>query len=106
MPLFGEKRFEMDENGRTCLHYAVWGGSLQVMRYLVEWCEFDLGLTTAVSCAYLIYHTYSGKIDTMINSLFMYLHTHNQHMHTKCMRHHYAPMYVRSLSHYNSRPLH
>ena len=54
MPLFQEKGFEMDENGRTCLHYAVWGGSPRVMRYLVEWCGFDLGLRTAVSFAYLI----------------------------------------------------
>ena len=43
MPLFGEKKDEMDENGRTCLHYAVWGGSLPVMRYLVDCCDFDLG---------------------------------------------------------------
>ena len=54
MPLFEDRRFEMDENGRTCLHYAVWGGSLKVMRYLVDWCRFDLGLRTAVSCTYLV----------------------------------------------------
>ena len=90
MPLFRDREFEMDENGRTCLHYAVWGGSLQVMKYLMDCCEFDLGLKTTVSCAYFIYYTYSGKINTM----FMYLHTHNQHMHTQYMRHHYAPMYV------------
>ena len=72
MPLFGDRRFEMDENGRTCFHYAVWGGSLKVMRYLVDWCNFDPGLRTAVSCncAYLAYYTC---------------------MHTQCMRHHYVP---------------
>ena len=82
MPLFQEKGFEMDENGRTCLHYAVWGGSPRVMRYLVEWCGFDLELRTAVSFAYLIYHTYSGKIDTMIHTLFVYLHTEPTHAYT------------------------
>ena len=61
MPLFGDRKYEMDENGRTCLHYAVWGGSVPVMRYLVDWCRFDLELRTAVSWAYLVYYTYSGK---------------------------------------------
>ena len=42
--------FEMDENGATCLHYAVLGGSLPVMRYLVDQCGFDLSLRTTVSC--------------------------------------------------------
>ena len=42
--------FEMDGNGATCLHYAVGGGSLPVMRYLVDQCGFDLSLKTAVSC--------------------------------------------------------
>ena len=42
--------FEMDDNGATCLHYAVVGGSLSVMRYLVDQCGFDLSLWTAVSC--------------------------------------------------------
>ena len=42
--------FEVDEDGRTCLHYAVLGGSLPVMRYLVDQCGFDLSLRTGVSC--------------------------------------------------------
>ena len=42
--------FEMDENGATCLHNAVFGGNLPVMRYLVDQCGFDLSLRTAVSC--------------------------------------------------------
>ena len=28
----------------TCLHYAVWGGSLPVIRYLMYQCGFDLSL--------------------------------------------------------------
>ena len=39
----------MTENGLTCLHCAVGGGSIPVMRYLVDQCGFDLGLRTAVS---------------------------------------------------------
>ena len=39
----------MDAYGRTCLHCAVGGGSIPVMRYLVDQCGFDLGLRTAVS---------------------------------------------------------
>ena len=41
--------FEVDGGGRTCLHCAVLGGSLPVMRYLVDQCGFDLNLRTAVS---------------------------------------------------------
>ena len=41
--------FEVDKHGRTCLHYAVLGGSLPVLRYLVDQCGFDLSLRTAVS---------------------------------------------------------
>ena len=50
MPHFRDRKFELDEYGRTCLHYAVEGGSLPVMRYLVDQCGFDLSLRTAVSC--------------------------------------------------------
>ena len=77
MHVFRDRKFEMDENGRTCLHYAVWGGSLKVMRYLVDWCRFDLGLRTAVSCAYLVYYTCSGKIESMIKHN-VYVCTHTQ----------------------------
>ena len=50
LPLFGERMFEVDEDSKTCLHYAVEGGSLSVMRYLVDRSGFDLSLRTAVSC--------------------------------------------------------
>ena len=39
----------MNENGWTCLHYAVWGGSVPMVRYLVDQGGFDLGLRDAVS---------------------------------------------------------
>ena len=41
----------MDEQGWTCLHYAVWGGSVPLVKYLVDQCGFDLGLRAAVSCS-------------------------------------------------------
>ena len=56
MPLFGDRRFEVDEDGWTCLHYAVRGGSVPVVRYLMDQCGFDLGLRTAVS--YGVVRTY------------------------------------------------
>ena len=34
LPLFGDRKFEVDEFGMTCLHYAVGFGSLSVMRYI------------------------------------------------------------------------
>ena len=41
--------FEVDENGATGLHYAVLGGSLPVMRYLVDQRGFVLSLRDVVS---------------------------------------------------------
>ena len=46
----------MDKDGWTCLHFAVWGGSVPMVRYLVDQCGFDLGLRTAVS--YGVVHAY------------------------------------------------
>ena len=39
----------MDTYGWTCVHFAVGGGSVPVVRYLVDQCGFDLGLRDAVS---------------------------------------------------------
>ena len=52
--------FGVIEDGWTCLHFAVLGGSLPVMRYLVDQCGFDLSLRTVVSCRviHLIVHSY------------------------------------------------
>ena len=49
MRLFGDRKFGADKNGLTCLHWAVLGGSLTVVRYLVDKCEPDLGSKTKVS---------------------------------------------------------
>ena len=61
MPLFGERMFEVNEHGATCLHYAVAGGSLPVMRYLVDQCGFDFSLRAAVSCG-VVYMTLSTHV--------------------------------------------
>ena len=59
LPLFGERMFEMDEDGWTCLHCAVLSGSLPVMRYLMDQCGFDLSLRAAVSSrvVHLVVHS-------------------------------------------------
>ena len=46
--------FEVDEENMTCLHCAAVGGSLPVMRYLVDQCGFDLSLRIAVSCRVIL----------------------------------------------------
>ena len=56
MPFFGVTRFAVDEGGWTCLHFAVGGGSVPVVKYLVDQCGFDLGLRAAVS--YGVVRTY------------------------------------------------
>ena len=44
-----EKMFDMNENGVICLHCAVVGGTLPVMKYLVDQYEIDLSLRSTVS---------------------------------------------------------
>ena len=51
----------MDDHGWTCLHYAVVGGSLPVMRYLVDQYGFDLSVRDVVSCAVVHYNTFYNK---------------------------------------------
>ena len=92
----------MDDDGRTCLHYAVLGGSFPVLRYLVDECGFDLSLRTAVSCgvvhdivrdsfiSYVIYFIYSmGIQDSGFTAHYTHDHTYTHtcrtcitHMHT------------------------
>ena len=66
MPLFGDRKFEMDENGLTCLHWAVLGGSLPMVRYLVDQCGFDLKSRTAVS-----YGMVHGTVCAPIHGCFV-----------------------------------
>ena len=70
LPLFGERMFEVDEDGWTFLHYAVAGGSLPVMRYLVDKCGFD-SLKTTVS-----YGVVHDVIQLILHSISTHKHTH------------------------------
>jgi ankyrin repeat protein len=36
IPKFADKRFESDNNGNTCLHWAAQEGHLVVVKYLIE----------------------------------------------------------------------
>ena len=63
LPLFGDRTFEVDDDGATCLHYAVLGSSLPVMRYLLDHYIFNLSLSAAVS--------YGMVPDTMLCYLFL-----------------------------------
>ena len=75
MPLFEDRKFELDMDGWTCLHYAVAGGGLPVMRYLVDQCGFDLSLRTGVSCGLkddtVCVHQYMGTLYEMMNIIAM-----------------------------------
>ena len=51
----------MNDRGWTCLHYAVVGGSLPVMRYLVDQCGFDLNMRDVVSYVVVHYNTLYNK---------------------------------------------
>ena len=83
--------FEVDEDGATCLHCAVLGGNLPVMRYLVDQCGFDLSLRTAVSCRVIhdrvihslrrfvfdVQYVYSRFRQCYAHALQYILHTHD-----------------------------
>ena len=83
--------FEVNEHGATCLHYAVVGGSLPVMRYLVDRSGFDLSLRTAVSCR-VVHDLIHPSIDfykTHQHTNTHPLHTHlHSCMHTNMYTHH------------------
>ena len=67
----------MDENGATCLHYAVGGASLPVLRYLMDECGFDLSLRTAVSCRVVNDIVLFVRVTNILDH--MHLNTHSSH---------------------------
>ena len=104
LPLFGERMFEVNEHGLTCLHYAVFGSSLPVMRYLVDQWGFDLSLSAAVSCRVIhdrvmhslrrfvfdVQYVYSRFRQCYAHALQYILHTHDHtYTHTRrtCITH-------------------
>ena len=71
MPLFWEKRFELNDHGQTCLHKAVHKGHTKVMRYLISQCGLDPNLKDAVSSWPFSLHVLSAISRAQyISSLF------------------------------------
>ena len=48
IPKFGDRRFDLDNDGDTCLHCAALEGHLAVVKYLIEECRFDPNLENKV----------------------------------------------------------
>lgn len=49
LPLMDEIKFELNGDGRTCLHVTVEWGHKEAMNYLIDKCGFDPNLQDAVS---------------------------------------------------------
>ena len=110
--------FEVNEHGLTCLHYAVFGSSLPVMRYLVDQCGFDLSLSAAVSCRVIhdrvihslrrfvfdVQYVYSRFRQCYAHALQYILHTRSHiHPHTSYMYHTHTHIPHKLTTHYNSK---
>ena len=55
IPKFGDRRFDLDNAGHTCLNWAAQKGHLAVVKYLVEECGFNPNLGNKVSCCVCVY---------------------------------------------------
>ena len=54
IPKFGDRKFDLTNDGNTCLHWAAQEGHLAVVKYLVEECEFNPNLADKViPCVYV-----------------------------------------------------
>ena len=49
IPKFGDRMFDLDNFGNTCLYWAVQEGHPAVVKYLVEECGFNPNLRNIVS---------------------------------------------------------
>ena len=58
IPKFGDRKFDLDNDGNTCLHSAAQEGHLAVVKYLVEECGFNPTLANMVSCCVYVYISY------------------------------------------------
>ena len=114
----------MDDNGQTCLHRAVVGGSLPVMRYLVDQYGFDLSLRYAVSCKVVHDSVWFVHYDVVFDVQYYYprfrcchtctsihtyhtqshIHPHNHiEPHTLYMYHTHTHVSPKLATHYNSK---
>ena len=58
IPKFGDRRFDLDSDGNTCLHYAAQEGHLAVVKYLIGECGFNPNLGNKVNCCMYVYILY------------------------------------------------
>ena len=58
IPKFGDRKFDLDNAGNTCLHLAAREGHLTVVKYLIEECGFNPNLGNKVSCGVYVYILY------------------------------------------------
>ena len=58
IPKFGDRKFDLDNAGNTCLHHAAREGHLAVVKYLIEECGFNPDLGNKVSCCVYVYILY------------------------------------------------
>ena len=52
---FADRRFDLDNAGNTCLHYAAQEGQLAVVKYLIEECGFNPNLANKVGCCVCVH---------------------------------------------------
>ena len=58
IPKFGDRKFDLTNDGDTCLHRAAWKGHLSVVKYLIEECGFNPNLANKVRCCVYVYILY------------------------------------------------
>ena len=58
IPNFGDRKYNLDNDGNTCLHNAAEEGHLAVVKYLIEECGFSPNLGNKVSCCVYVYILY------------------------------------------------
>ena len=73
IPKFGDRKFDLNNYGNTCLHYAAQEGHLAVVKYLVEECGFNPNLGNKVSCCVYvlgesIMSPYTSLVDLMVDN--------------------------------------
>ena len=65
IPKFGDRRFDLDNAGDTCL-CAAQGGHLAVVKYLIEECGFNPNLGNKASCCVYVYILYVVYIFSVV----------------------------------------
>ena len=66
IPKFGDRRFDLDNAGNTCLHYAAKESHLAVAKYLIEECGFNPNLGNMVNCCVYVYVVFCFHIQCVV----------------------------------------